>query len=229
MKIITFTNTFVQEDIDLPVMASSLIPEWYKEMESYIGGSKKPPIAEGTASTIKRCMPVFDSITAGYIITLPGDLYVTQVDGQPYYKWTSNARVEFHGRAQLNTYPNYKDLNNFAKFTNPWSIKTPNGYSCLFTQPFHRPTVFTILDGIVDTDKYTAPVNLPFVLNDINWEGMIPKGTPIAQVIPFKRESWKLKIGKEDSFKEQKSVTSKLNSKFFDSYKTQFWTRKEYK
>jgi hypothetical protein len=229
MKKIIFTNTFLNEEIEPPVPASLIIPEWYKQMESYVGGLKKPPLDGGTASTIKRCMPVFDSITAGYIITLPGDLYVTQVDGQPYYRWTSNTVVEFHGRAQLNTYPNHKDLNSFPKFTNPWSIKTPRGYSCLFTQPFHRPTVFTILDGIVDTDKYTAPVNFPFALNDMKWEGMILKGTPIAQVIPFKRESWKFEIGQEDSFKEQKSVTSKLRSKLFDSYKTQFWSRKEFK
>jgi hypothetical protein len=219
----------VEEDIDLPVMASSLLPEWYKEMESYIGGSKKPPISNGTSSTIKKCIPVFDALTTGYIITLPGDLYVTQVDGQPYYRWTSNSKIEFHSRTQLSTYPEYKDLNNFPKFTNPWSIKTPKGYSCLFTQPFHRPSPFTILDGIVDTDKYFAPVNFPFVLNDITWEGIIPKGTPIAQVIPFKRESWKLKIGNKKIIKEQKLITSKLMSKFFDSYKTQFWTRKEYK
>jgi hypothetical protein len=229
MKIITFTNTFLGEDIDQPVMASSLLPEWYKEMESYIGGSKKPPMHNGTSATIKKCIPVFDALTAGYIITLPSDLYVTQENGQPYYRWTPNAKIEFHSRAQLSTYPEYKDLNNFPKFINPWSIKTPKGYSCLFTQPFHRPSPFTILDGIVDTDKYFAPVNFPFVLNDIAWEGIIPKGTPIAQVIPFKRESWKLKIGNEKIFKEQKLITSKLLSKFFELYKNEFWTRKEYK
>lgn len=229
MKTIIFTNTFLNQDIEEPVPASTLIPDWYKEMNSYTGGIKKPFLDGGSSATIKRCMPVFDAITAGYIIKLPGDLYVAQVDGQPYYRWTNNTPIAFHGRHQLETYPDNKDLKSFPKFTNPWSIETPKGYSCLFTQPFHRPAVFTILDGIVDTDKYTAPVNFPFILNDIKWEGTIPKGTPIAQVIPFKRDSWKFKIGKEKNFKEQNLISSKLHSKFFDSYKTQFWSRKDFK
>ena len=52
----------------------------------------------------------------------------------------------------------------------------------------HRESVFTIMDGIVDTDSYNALVNFPFFLNDWSYEGLIPAGTPMAQVIPFKRE-----------------------------------------
>ena len=93
----------------------------------------------------------------------------------------------------------------------------------------HRESVFTILDGIVDTDQYKAPVNFPFVLNDVKWEGIIPAGTPMAQVIPFKRESWEHKIGSDKERQEQEKITRKLKTLFFNSYKRQFWSRKEYK
>ena len=96
-------------------------------------------------------------------------------------------------------------------------------------QPFHRESVFTILPGIVDTDQYTAPVNFPFVINDPAFEGLIPKGTPIAQAIPFKRDSWTINIGDIKNLKAQANVTKKLHSKFFDKYKSMFWARKEYK
>ena len=43
---------------------------------------------------------------------------------------------------------------------------------------------------MVDTDKYPIPVHFPFLLKK-NFEGLIKQGTPIIQVIPFKRESWK--------------------------------------
>jgi hypothetical protein len=32
-------------------------------------------------------MPVFDAITAGYIITSPADVYVSIKDGQQYFEW----------------------------------------------------------------------------------------------------------------------------------------------
>jgi hypothetical protein len=67
------------------------------------------------------------------------------------------------------------------------------------------------------------------VINDPNFEGMIPKGTPIAQVIPFKREGWQMKIGSEKELKEQNTVTEKLKIKFFDKYKSMYWNSKEYK
>jgi len=93
----------------------------------------------------------------------------------------------------------------------------------------HRESVFTILPGIVDTDTYSAPVNFPMVINDPNFEGLISQGTPIAQVIPFKREDWQMEIGSEKELIEQNSVTQKLQTKFFDRYKQMFWSRKEYK
>ena len=87
---------------------------------------------------------------------------------------------------------------------------------------------FKILPGIVDTDTYTPPVNFPFVLTDENYEGLIPAGTPLAQVIPFKRESWEMSFGsqKEKDRANDDSVTSR--SRFFDAYKNLFRQKKTY-
>ena len=79
-KEIIFTNTTAFEDLEQPQPASKFIPDWYKNLESYIGGEKKPQGNGVTAVTAKRCMPLFDAITAGYIITLPADVYVSIKD-----------------------------------------------------------------------------------------------------------------------------------------------------
>lgn len=226
MKIV-FTNVS-NIDIDLPKPANKFIPEWYKSMDSYIGKEKKPVNNGITTATIKRCMPVYDSITAGYIITLPADLFVSNRDGFPYYQWSNLGLIDFHPVEQAPIHPN-KNGFSYPKFMNPWSIKTPKGYSVLFVQPFHRESVFTILPGIVDTDTYYSPVNFPFTLNDPNFEGLIPEGTSIAQVIPFKRESWNMEFGSEKTLIEQKNISLKLQNKFFDRYKNMFWHKKEYK
>lgn len=227
MKII-FTNTS-GVDIEQPQPASKFIPDWYKNMESYTGKEKKPNGSGSTTATIKRCMPVFDAITAGYIITSSADVYVSIKDNkEQYFEWSSLGLISFHPIEQAPEHPNRKP-HAYPKWNNPWAIKTPKGYSVLFTQPMHRESVFTILPGIVDTDTYTAPVNFPFVVNDPDFEGLIPKGTPIAQVIPFKREDWQMEIGSQKELIEQNSITQKLQTKFFDRYKSMFWSRKEYK
>jgi hypothetical protein len=223
-----FTNTSGYQDLNAPKPASSLVPDWYKNTASYTSGEKKPDGNGGTTATIKRCMPVFDAITAGYIIESPADVWVSIKDGQQYFEWSSFGLISFHPIDQAPLHPDKKP-HAYPKWNNPWSIKTPKGYSTLFVQPFHRESVFTILPGIVDTDQYFAPVNFPFVVNDPNFEGLIPAGTPIAQVIPFKRDSWTMDIGKEEDIKKQNNITIKLQAKFFDRYKTMFWSRKEYK
>jgi hypothetical protein len=51
----------------------------------------------------------------------------------------------------------------------------------------------------------------------------------MAQVIPFKRESWKHKIGSDKERIEQEKIVKKLKTLFFNSYKRQFWTSKNYR
>lgn len=225
---ITFTNTSGFQDLIAPKPASSLVPEWYKNTESYISGEKRPDGNGGVTATVKRCMPVFDAITSGYIIESPADIWVSIREGQQYFEWSSMGLISFHPIDQAPLHPNKKPYA-YPKWNNPWAVKTPNGYSTLFVQPFHRKSVFTILPGIVDTDQYYAPVNFPFVINDPSFEGLIPAGTAIAQVIPFKRDSWKMEFGTQKDLIKQEGITQKLKTKFFDRYKTMFWTKKEYR
>jgi hypothetical protein len=223
-------------DDHCPVPASKELPEWYKNTNSYINDLKVPvPGREPntTTATIKKCMPIFDVISSGYIIKSPADVYVIQRkndDGSihPWFEWANFNLIEFHGNIQAELHPALNDLS-VPKWVNAWGIKTPKGYSVLFTQPMHRDLPFTILPGIVDTDTYNLPVSFPFTLNDINFEGLIPAGTPIAQVIPFKREDWKMELGSEKDAQEMRKQDKRLRSKFYDSYKTQFRQNKEYK
>jgi hypothetical protein len=236
MKII-FTDTIGVPEKYYPQPASRYIPDWYKDLDSYIENEKKPDGKGGTTGTIKRCMPVFDSISSGYIIPTACDIWVRQIasdtknlqDTQPFYEWPTFDAIAFHPIEQVSNYPNNTGHKiAYPKFINPWSIKTPPGYSTLFVQPWHRKSEFTILPGIVDTDKYTPPVNFPFILNNIKFEGLIPAGTPIAQVVPFKRDSWQMQIGGQEELREQNNTVGLLRSKIFDSYKTQYRQIKEY-
>lgn len=226
---IVFTNCTNYTEIDKPQPASSFLPSWYKELDSYMGKIKKPAGNGQTLATVKRCMPVFDALTSGYIIVTPADVYVSQIDGSSHFEWSALGMIGFHPVEQAPTHPANNVKTHYPKWINPWAVRTPKGYSSLFVQPFHRDSFFTILPGIVDTDKYFAPVNFPFVLNDANFEGLIPAGTPVAQVIPFKRESWNLEIGGYEEIKEIQKVQQQTETRLFDKYKLLFRTKKEYK
>ena len=218
--------------------ASVHIPDWYKLSKQKIKGLEKfsliPDFPETTTSTYKKCSPFLDALTNGYIFYLTQDIEVLiKDDGSPYIIWRPANMpdlVTSHHNDQWSGLEWPKDCHEFVyKWENNFIIKTPKRYSILFTQPMHRQSVFTILDGIVDTDTYKAPVNFPFVLNDLKWEGIIPAGTPMAQVIPFKREPWEHKIGSDKEIKEKNEILGNLTSLFFNSYKKQFWNKKEYR
>lgn len=226
---ILFTNTTDFVDIEKPILSLNAVPDWYKKTESYVGLEKTPNGMGGTSGTIKKCMPVFDAMTAGYMILLPADVYVSVKHGEQFFQWANFNLISDHSVQQAPLHPARRKNNPYPKFNNPWSIKTPEGYSTLFVHPMHQDLPFTIFPGIVDTDKYFAPVNFPMVINDPNFEGLIPKGTPIAQVIPFKRELWEIQYGTQEDLKAQKQNSMMLESKFFDRYKNMFRTIKEYR
>ena len=226
---ITFLNTNENLSIYPPKPASQVIPDWYKQMNSYLT-NKKFPLKDGlTSATIKRCMPVFDAVTAGYIIFTDADISVTEAERGKQYYWSRGLGVNSHPFVQAAGHPRISPQEGALKIVNTWTIQTPKGYSCLFLNPLHREKLpINIYEGVVDTDTYHLPVQFPCQLTDPNFEGIIPAGTPIVQVIPFKRESFEMEITKQNEAYKDK-ITNKLNLTFFDKYKDRFWSRKEYR
>lgn len=244
---IKFTNMFYPASLDSyePIPASKILPTWYKELNSYIG-EIKTPLNNVSNATIKKCLPVFDSMSAGYIIQTYVDVFVTQkpdisidpstnqqiesIEKYANYSWPQYSPIMFHNVQQAPSHPDRNNHSLYPKWVNPWSIKTPKGYSCLFVPPLHHPNeYFTILPGLVDTDTYITPVNFPFILKDIHFEGIIPAGTPIAQVIPVKRDSWQMSFGDDQDRVKAANDELKIRSVFFDAYRNMFRSTKEYK
>jgi hypothetical protein len=237
-KNIIFTDT--QSDSILkeyfPAPASKYIPTWYKDTSSYHSEGRHSGIKEKveikeTAATIKKCMPVYDAMTAGYYIFTTSDISVSERDGNPYFIWGNGLGIDFHSTVQARLHPSAQNAGvSLPKFLNRWGIETPKGYSSLFINPMHNPSdIFTVFEGIVDTDKYTHNIHFPFALKDPQWTGTIPAGTPIVQVIPFKRDSWKMSFGGKKELEKQEHVFLTVTSHFFEAYKKFFRAEKEFK
>jgi hypothetical protein len=178
-----------------PIPAVLGLPDWLKAMpqEAY------NPTMGAAAQTVKQCPPFVDAMTFGFLIPLPVDLEVR--DGE--FTWNfeiprgfvseySHSPVGFHDSSQVAGTP-FADEDRFiVKFNSFWTIQAPPGYSILFTHPVNRADLpFTTLSGLVDCDTFhDSPVNFPARWHDLDFNGTLRKGTPIAQCLPVRRENW---------------------------------------
>ena len=236
MKNIIFTlhpayENEIVADIYYPIPASKEVPDWYKKIPaSHDVSSSK--IASDT-ETIKRCMPIFDVLSSGYFLKTYTDIEISKKDdGSIMWDWaikTNLPPLTDHPPFQIMGYKNNLNPPVALKFTNPFSIITPKGYSVLIMNPAHRESWGgKILEAIVDTDVYYAPINLPFFL-DKDFQGLIPAGTVIAQVIPFRRDSFEMKIGGEKERKMMANSFAVVRSIFVNGYKLLLRNKKVYR
>jgi hypothetical protein len=232
-QIITFTSLFDESILNSPEPSKNHIPEWYKKTKEFTKENTGPSLEFDKSlllnTTIKKCLPVFDAITFGYIAVSDVDIYVDiNSNKEQVFIWPSGPGVDSHLFLQAEKHPEANKKNNFPRWQIPWSVSTPNGYSCLFIPPMHRDNVFEILPGVVDTDQYPMQLTFPFIMKDKKFKGVIPQGTPIAQIIPFKRDSWKMEFGNEKMLNTFNKKEQSLSSLFLDRYKRLFWKEKQY-
>lgn len=200
-----------------PVPAKEKIPEFIKELpdvkDSYDSSEK-------IIDNIKACLPVMDYISAGYLIPVCVECSLTTIIKNfsevvslesARIKDLTNPDIKTSKLAAIfdrNTCP-FTEKNapkHFFKYTTDWGIKTPPGYSCLVVQPFFdKNKKFTLIPAIVDTDTYHRPIPISGYLNTKE-EVRFRPGDYLVQIIPFKRDDWKMLI----------KVDSPVNSsKFF--------------
>ena len=230
-----------KEDYPTPIKLN--IPEWYKKLEHSLQNI-----------TIKGCMPFLDTLTSGYLLKIPQDFNIRhnvkndkgEKDSfQTFAMHEQNAflnvktinlnsGIDVHNIKQVEGSPFIEKNKNlpFYKIINPWKIKTPKGYSCLFVSPLNNSDDrFSIIPGIVDTDTFPNEINFPIIINGDKYpvlETIIKKGTPYVQIIPFKRDSWKMVV---KSRKQKEIQNSRLfyHLKLINIYKEKYWNKKSWK
>jgi hypothetical protein len=223
-----------EELSEMPVPAKNHVSEMWKATERYYGNKDKSldlrvPGDGGNGVPnlgLKHCIPYFDAMTAGYLQLLHCDLQVTQVNGQPEIKWRSSLPPLQVRQAQEISAPNGYSSKHYA-WLMQWGLQTPDGWSCFITQPVNRPEFpFMCASGFMDTDKYHAPGNISFHVKE-GFEGIIPAGTPIYQIIPIKREPW-ISVKDNNLRSEGRFDQERKKNVFSGFYKKNRWQKKEY-
>jgi hypothetical protein len=171
-----------------PVPARDYLPNWFRRLPAF---DPQRTSAADSGLTIKRCMPFLDAMTTGWIIPLAATVRLEIRDGGTRVDsgWDfDRTMVSNHGTHQIKGHP--KDRLPPCKFHNYWTIVTPPGWSCLFVDPLNRPNgIFELVSGVVDTDSYASQVHFPFFATGLDGLHVIEKGSPLVQVIPFRRDS----------------------------------------
>ena len=171
-----------------PVSAGRVLPDWYRRLP---GIDREHLTATNNGITAKRCMPFLDALAVGWILPLAATVRLEIADGGETVTagWDFDREmVSNHGAFQVAGNP--LEPRPPMKFHNYWTIRTAEGWSCLFVPALNRPNdVVQLLSGVVDTDTYTAPVNLPFVATAPEGVYTLARGMPLVQVIPFRRSA----------------------------------------
>lgn len=228
MKLIRFFSENNPLGLGKPVPAKTRIPEWYRLAESTYTDSEGNVMAG-----LKKCMPYMDSLVSGYMLTLPVDIYVTRnEDGTANFRW--------NGPDSFSSFVNQRPDESGATMPRPaghdnahliwsgmWNIKTPRGWSVLVSHPFNRFDLpFTTVTALMDSDEMWSAGNIPFFIKS-DFTGVIPQGTPIAQLLPIKRASWKM-VGNDFAQKGEAKQLSAIVRSDDTPYKKIMWHRKKY-
>lgn len=220
-----------------PSPATHNIPKWFRDQSLFSNDTNdflKATKMNDNVFTYKLCVPITDTITSGYTIVTPADILVKNIGTEntymPHISWNVNFMiVDLQTPQSLANYPVPTGFNStFYRWNHDWNISTPQGYSCFFMHPIHRHDLpFFTISGIVDTDKFPNRLHLPFFIKD-GFEGIIKEGTPIAQFLPFKRDSWESEK-KSFSHKSRIIYDNAMKINFIRTYKNKIWSKKVYK
>lgn len=233
--------------VPMPSPAKLYIPDWYKEFatfydtktNSYLDRSKhdeRGKLSQTTKLTAKTCIPFFETFTFGYIQETWCEISVEKKENEIFFGFNQeNKEIEkIMSTREMGLIPKelvpddcYEISFQWARHWNP---VLPKGYSALITHPLNREDLpFRTISGIIDFDKYHLGGAVSFFMKK-NFLGTIPKGTPMYQIIPFKRDNWTRENSTEDN-----SVLESIKEQIFNVtsgqsgvYKKKYWERKDF-
>lgn len=186
------------EDVCPPVLMKECIPNWFKNMP--LDAVKRTKMSPSTA---KKCPAFIDLFSMGYVLKLWCDLNISINKDKTWQVWTPEDTFKFdnHGDEQFLDYIPNRDYFNFSmvlKAICPWRVKTSPGYSIMQMPMFYDfNKTFFVLPGTIWTDIHHE-INQQIVFYEYG-DFFIPRGTPLAVYIPFKREKTIFKVSKFDT------------------------------
>jgi hypothetical protein len=237
-----YYNQLAYEMNEHPRPAKNFIPKWYKNMAPYQKNNENPTGTKinveslESNATAKKCTPMLDGITSGYIVPLWCDIQIKQIkniETNKYYQritWRIKPDVfELHGPSSREIPAPFGYNQEVFKFITYFRIETPKGYSIMVHTPSgHYNLPFYAIPAVIDSDRSVIDNNFPCWIQS-DFEGIVEKGTPIAQITPFKRLNWKSNMSLISEQEHEIKRQIGFDSNILNNYVRNIWSKKEYK
>ena len=228
-----------ENSISKPEPVIKTIPEWYINADR---NYKHPHTGDdfigqdgGKIVTWKGCPAIYDIMGSGYVYKTPCDIeFFIDERGNPDVKVSDQNYQDFC--TKRDPLPQFRHPDGYSEqhfaWWADWAVEVPEGYSVLYTTPLNRYELpFTTTNGIIDNDKVNLPGTMPFFLIK-GFTGVIPAGTPYAQLIPFKRENWESSVIIEPAellYEKNMDNAKKYRVPNGGVYQKEVWERRTYK
>lgn len=168
--------------------AAEFVPEKFKKLPTKL---KSGDHRIDDIFSIKVCPGLQDYMGMGWVIPAWCDIEITpQGSDFPLVRYSEPTMKQgFHHQEQLGDFLDTKFKNRHAvKLDNPWLTYAKDGWSCMYLpMSYHENQGFYALPGVIDHDKgaLQSPINIMISTDE---KFVIKQGTPIVQVVPFKRQ-----------------------------------------
>ena len=194
MNIVFRCDPALADLLPRPIAAKAALPSWLRQMEA-----RMPSLVhQRSIRTVKQCPPFVDAMTHGFVILLPCDVVVC--DGRFSWDWPlpelgvsghPRAPLSFHVPEQVMGSPLERGETSVLKFNSFWTIELDPGWSLMVVHPVNRDDLpFRLVTGMIDADRFNdIGINFPAVWIDSNFNGVLARGTPIAQCYPVPRQT----------------------------------------
>jgi hypothetical protein len=129
-------------------------------------------------------------MTLGYMFLVPADFKI-EITGNgthfnAYWRYPE-PYIDGHPPSSITGHPKHGKI--IVKVFTMWGIKTKPGWSTLIFPPINRAELpLEAMAGVLDSDRMHDVLTIPCFCNLPDGLHFIRKGTPLAQVLPFKRE-----------------------------------------
>tara|TARA_B100001248_G_scaffold128044_1_gene95961 strand:- start:96 stop:995 length:900 start_codon:yes stop_codon:yes gene_type:complete len=185
-----------------PVMAKKIQPDWWKKMKVF------QAVRGRRTQTIRACPAMHDWTKSGWYLLANRDIevlcgsdrmslsdenFTTKDTTRKSYESPTHPSDQFDNAFDYLKDGEFGHVKDAFKMRNPWNIITPPGYSTYYVDPFlFQNKFFAVWQGIIDTDKFNVNQDNSQIIfyPRVNESFTIKEGTPLCQVIPFKREEW---------------------------------------
>lgn len=180
-----------------PVPAKDALPDWLRRMPPRVPSA----LHQRSIRTVKQCPPFIDAMTQGFLMLLPCDVQVR--DKQFSWDWPlpplsvaghPRAPLSFHVPEQIAGSPLQNGTLSALKFNSFWTVELEPGWSLMVVHPIHRGDLpFRLVTGVVDADRFNeVGINFPALWTEPGFDGVLPRGTPVAQCYPVPRANLEL-------------------------------------